>query len=124
MTEAYINDKRINRDSKVTDDERGILNVLSQQLGLTTDECAAIEHLVDAIPKDGVLDALNTLRDMGIVFISKKRQEVFIPDEIERKSEPVSYNDLVEGQDVPKNKNSSPLLGKIKSVISSLTKAA
>ncbi len=49
---------------------------------------------------------------------------MFIPDEIERKSEPVSYNDLVEGQDVPKNKNSSPLLGKIKSVISSLTKAA
>ena len=59
MTEAYINDKRINRDSKVTDDERGILNVLSFQLVLTTDECAAIEHLVDTTPKDGVLEALH-----------------------------------------------------------------
>jgi hypothetical protein len=51
-------------------------------LGLTTDECAALEHLVDTIPKDGVLEALNILRDMGVVFISKKRQEVFVPDEI------------------------------------------
>lgn len=82
MIEAYTNDTRNNRDSKITDDERGILNVLSAQLGLTTDECAALEHLVDTIPKDGVLEALNILRDMGVVFISKKRQEVFVPDEI------------------------------------------
>jgi hypothetical protein len=82
MIEAYTNDTRNNRDSKITDDERGILNVLSAQLGLTTDECAALEHLVDTIPKDGVLEALNILRDRGVVFISKKRQEVFVPDEI------------------------------------------
>jgi hypothetical protein len=81
MSEAYTNDTRNNRDSKITDDERGILNVLSAHLGLTTDECAALEHLVDTIPKDGVLEALNILRDMGVVFISKKRQEVFVPDE-------------------------------------------
>jgi len=94
MTEAFVNDRRSNRESKVTDDERGILNVLSHHLGLTTDECAAIEHLVDAIPKDGVLDALNVLRDMGIVFISKKRQEVFIPDEI------VSLLNDIQGKDL------------------------
>jgi hypothetical protein len=82
MSEAYTNDTRNNRDSKITDDERGILNVLSAHLSLTTDECAALEHLVDTIPKDGVLEALNILRDMGVVFISKKRQEVFVPDEI------------------------------------------
>lgn len=82
MIEAYTNDKRANRDAKITDDERGILNVLSAQLGLTSDECAALEHLVDNIPKGGVLDALNILRDMGVVFISRKRQEIFVPDEI------------------------------------------
>jgi hypothetical protein len=96
MTEAYVNDKRVNRDSKVTDDERGILNVLSFHLGLTTDECAAIEHLVDAIPKDGVLDALNILRDMGVVFISKKRQEVFIPDEIVELLNDIQGKDLAD----------------------------
>ena len=82
MTEAYENDKRANRDSKVTDDERGLLNVLSYHLGLATDECAAIEHLVDEIPKSGVVEALNILRDMGVLFISKQRQEVFIPEEV------------------------------------------
>jgi hypothetical protein len=96
MTEAYVNDKRVNRDSKVTDDERGILNVLSSHLGLTTDECAAIEHLVDAIPKDGVLDALNILRDIGVVFISKKRQEVFIPDEIVELLNDIQGKDLAD----------------------------
>ena len=96
MTEAYVNDKRANRDSKVTDDERGILNVLSHHLGLTTDECAAIEHLVDAIPKDGVLEALNILRDMGVVFISKKRQEVFIPDEIVELLNDIQGKDLAD----------------------------
>lgn len=96
MTEAYTNDSRINRDAKVTDDERGILNVLSAQLGLTTDECAALEHLVDNIPKDGVLEALNILRDMGVVFISKKRQEVFVPDEIVELLNDIQGKDLAD----------------------------
>jgi hypothetical protein len=96
MTEAYINDKRINKDSKVTDDERGILNVLSAHLGLTTDECAAIEHLVEGIPKDGVLEALNILRDMGVVFISKKRHEVFVPDEIVELLNDIQGKDLAD----------------------------
>jgi len=82
MHEAYFNDQKNNRDARVSDDERSILNVLSSQLNLTTDECTALEHLVDVIPKTDVLEALNSLRDMGIVFISKKRQEVFVPDEI------------------------------------------
>lgn len=96
MTEAYVNDKRVNRDSKVTDDERSILNVLSHNIGLTTDECAAIEHIVDPIPKDGVLEALNILRDMGVVFISKKRQEVFIPDEIVELLNEIQGKDLAD----------------------------
>ena len=82
MKEAYLNDEKSNREAKVTDDERSILNVLASELNLTTDESAAIEHLVDIIPQSGVLDALNSLRDMGLLFISRKRQEVFVPDEI------------------------------------------
>ncbi|MEH6446600.1 MAG: hypothetical protein V7784_22105, partial [Oceanospirillaceae bacterium] len=96
MTEAYENDTRVNRDAKVTDDERSILNVLSLQLGLTTDECAAIEHLVATTPKDGVLEALNILREMGVVFISKKRQEVFVPDEIVELLNEIQGKDLAD----------------------------
>lgn len=96
MKEAYTNDKRVNRDSKITDNERGLLNVLGAQLSLTTDECAALEHLVDSIPKDGVLDALNILRDMGVVFISKKRNEVFVPDEIVELLNDIQGKDLAD----------------------------
>jgi predicted nuclease of predicted toxin-antitoxin system len=96
MKEAYANDKRVNRDSKVTDNERSMLNVLSAHLRLTTDDCAALEHLVDSIPKDGVLDALNILRDMGVVFISKKRHEVFVPDEIVELLNDIQGKDLAD----------------------------
>lgn len=82
IKEAYENDSRNNREKKITDDERGILNILSHELNLTVDECAAMEHMVNPIGKDGIQDALNQLRDIGLLFISKKRQEVFIPDEL------------------------------------------
>jgi hypothetical protein len=49
MKEAYTNDKRVNRDSNVTDNERGMLNVLSAELSLTTDECAAQQDVLNYI---------------------------------------------------------------------------
>ncbi|WP_105190781.1 hypothetical protein [Pseudoalteromonas sp. T1lg48] len=82
FSEAHSNDQRINREAKITDDERGILNVLAKQLDVTADDQAGIEHLVDKIPKNGVQDALNELREIGLVFISRKRQTVYVPDEI------------------------------------------
>ncbi|MCG7544505.1 hypothetical protein MHM93_09955 [Pseudoalteromonas sp. MM17-2] len=80
--EAYANDERINRDAKISDDERGILNVLAKKLDVTADDQAGVEHLVDQIPRNGVQDALNELREIGIVFVSRKRQTVYVPDEI------------------------------------------
>lgn len=82
LEEAYINDRRGNREAKITDDERGILNVLARQLDVTSDDQAALEHLVDKIPKAGVQDALNALREIGLLFVSKKNQTVYIADEI------------------------------------------
>ncbi|CAM4109626.1 hypothetical protein [Pseudoalteromonas byunsanensis] len=82
FSEAHSNDERINREAKITDDERGILNVLAKQLDVTADDQAGIEHLVDKIPKGGVQEALNELREIGLVFISKKLQTVYVPDEI------------------------------------------
>ncbi|WP_371186937.1 hypothetical protein [Thalassotalea maritima] len=96
MEEAYRNDEKYNRQAKVTDEERTILNRLASKLHISADECAAIEHLVDPIPKTGVLDALNILRDMGVLFISKKRQEVFVPDEMVRVLNQIQGKDLQE----------------------------
>ena len=82
LQEAYCNDERSNRESKITDDERGILNVLAKKLDVTADDQAGVEHLIDKIPKNGVQEALNALREIGLVFVSRKRQTVYVPDEI------------------------------------------
>lgn len=82
LSEAYQNDKRINREAKITDDERGILNILADKLHIPADDQAALEHTVDSIPKNSVSDALNALREIGLVFISRKQQMVYIPDEV------------------------------------------
>ncbi|WP_100657045.1 hypothetical protein [Alteromonas flava] len=82
LEEAFTNDQKINREAKITDDERGILNVLAKQLDISADDQAAIEHLSDPIPRDGVADAINALREIGLIFVSKKRHTVYVADEI------------------------------------------
>lgn len=79
---AYTNDQRINRDAKITDDERSILNKLAERLHISMDESVAIEHLIIPIPQGNVLEALNFLREMGVLFINKKRSEVLVANEI------------------------------------------
>jgi len=78
---AYNNDLRQNREQKVSDDERIILNILSNRLGLTKDETFAIEHLICPVSKNDVQLALNFLREIGVIFV-KRKQEVLLPDEI------------------------------------------
>ncbi|RTE87193.1 MULTISPECIES: hypothetical protein [Gammaproteobacteria] len=94
VREAYLNDQRNNRDAKITDDERGILNLLAKKLDIGSDEQAAIEHLINPIPKNGVQDALNNLRELGILFLSRKTQIVFVPDEL------VQILNNIQGKDV------------------------
>jgi hypothetical protein len=79
---AYFNDEKANREAKITDDERSILNVLADRLEISIDEAAAIEHLSNPIPKTKVIDGLNTLREMGVLFINRKRSEVLVADEV------------------------------------------
>ncbi|WP_417657412.1 hypothetical protein [Pseudidiomarina aestuarii] len=82
LKEAFHNDENINREAKITDEERGILNVLAHQLDVTAEDKVAIEHLIHPIEKSGVQDCLNQLREIGLLFISKKEQSVYVPDEI------------------------------------------
>lgn len=82
VTEAFRNDEKINREAKVTSDERSILNVLADRLNISRDEASAIEHTIDPVPNNNVLDALNSLREMGCIFINKKRFEVLIANEV------------------------------------------
>ncbi|MCH8493355.1 MAG: hypothetical protein LAT53_08995 [Idiomarina sp.] len=84
LDEAYFNDTRSNRDAVISDDERGILNILADHLNISTDEVAAIEHLANPIKagKDTVDSCLQGLREMGVIFINRKTSEVIIVDEV------------------------------------------
>ena len=82
LTVAFKNDEKTNREAKITDDERSILNTLADRLNISMDEASAIEHLIDPIPQNNALDALNALREMGVLFINRKRSEVLVADEV------------------------------------------
>jgi len=79
---AFFNDEKNNREAKITDDERSILNTLADRLNISMGEAAAIEHIVDPVPQNNALDGLNVLREMGVLFINRKRSEVFVADEV------------------------------------------
>ncbi|GGJ05402.1 hypothetical protein GCM10007978_48740 [Shewanella hanedai] len=79
---AFLNDQKINREARITDDERSILNTLADKLNISMDEAAAIEHLINPVPQNNALDGLNALREMGVLFINRKRSEVLIADEV------------------------------------------
>jgi len=84
LSEAYNNDRRTNRDPVISDDERGILNVLASNLKISSDEAAAIEHMECPVKagKDTVDKCLNGLRELGVIFIRRKTSEVMIADEV------------------------------------------
>ncbi|MGF1736799.1 hypothetical protein [Photobacterium satsumensis] len=82
MTAAYTNDLKSNRSAKISEDERSILNVLSERLGLSREEVHAIEHTIDPIPELGIENALEYLREHGIILINRRRSEVMVADEV------------------------------------------
>ncbi|RUO28126.1 hypothetical protein CWE12_12970 [Aliidiomarina sedimenti] len=81
---AFTNDLRVNREAKISDDERTILNQLAKHLKISRDEVIAVEHLFEPVRAEAntVDDCLQTLREMGLVFINRKRSEVLIADEL------------------------------------------
>ncbi|MCG9649309.1 hypothetical protein L1D24_12105 [Vibrio brasiliensis] len=82
MYTAFNNDLKSNRTAKISEDERGVLNVLSQRLGLSREEVNAIEHSVDPIPELGIEGALEYLRENGIILINRRRSEIMVADEV------------------------------------------
>jgi len=79
---AFVNDEAINRESKISYDEKTVLNELARQLKITDDDRIMVEHLVDPIPAGNINECLETLREIGLIFISKKSQYAYVPSEI------------------------------------------
>jgi len=80
--EAYENDERINREKKVTEDEKLVLNKLAELLNLTGKETSAIENIVKPVKKGNIDSALKKLKDFGILFFVEKGNSILVADEI------------------------------------------
>lgn len=82
LNEAYVNDERNNQDKKITADEQSILHVLAKQLGLSHEEVKLINYLIIPVKPLDIDHVINELKNIGIVFYSKKSNTIFVPDEM------------------------------------------
>jgi hypothetical protein len=79
---AYSNDESNNFDKKVTQDEYSILRTLAKHLELSNEEIRLIHYSIipaKAIEKENLI---KLLKDLGIIFYSKKTSSIYVPDEM------------------------------------------
>ena len=81
---AYFNDEENNRDAKITDDELTILLTLSNKLELSQEEIKLINYTIIPPVKKEIDDVINELKNIGVVFYSKKHSTVYVADEMVR----------------------------------------
>ena len=81
---AYYNDVDSNRDPKITDDELSILLTLSEQLELSQEERKLINYSILPAQKAMIENVISELKNLGIIFFSKKTSTIFVADEVVR----------------------------------------
>jgi hypothetical protein len=82
LKSAYNNDFINNRDKKISQDEQGLLNELKENLELSQEEVKKINYLVIPIVKQDIDTIINDLKNIGIIFFSKKTNIIYVPDEV------------------------------------------
>ena len=81
---AYTNDIANNRDEKITDDELSILLTLAKELSLSQEEVKLINYMIVPVKQIDIDTITNNLKNIGVLFFSKKQNTVYVSDEIVR----------------------------------------
>ena len=81
---AYTNDIKNNRDAKITNDELSILITLTRQLELSQEEIKLINYLIIPPVKLPIDSVITFLKNVGIIFYSKKCNLIYVADEVVR----------------------------------------
>ena len=81
---AYFNDLVINQDAKITSAEQSILLTLSKQLELSQEEIKLLNHMIVPVKKLDIDTLINNLKQIGVIFYSKKNSTVYVGDELVR----------------------------------------
>lgn len=81
---AFLNDIENNREAKITDDELSILLTLSHQLEISQEVVKLINYMIIPVKKMEIDNVINNLRNIGVIFYSKKTSTVYVADEMVR----------------------------------------
>lgn len=79
---AYQNDERNNLEKKITNDEQSILVTLARKLELSQEEVKLINYSVLPVEKKDIETLINDLKNIGVIFFSKKFNTVYVAQEI------------------------------------------
>ncbi|MBA7580389.1 hypothetical protein ES708_22280 [subsurface metagenome] len=82
---AFNNDISAGSDARITPDEWSILFTLKDELSLSSDEYRTLLYLAIGnceLEKHDIDESIKKLRENGIGFFKKSRQNIYIPDEI------------------------------------------
>jgi len=81
---AYFNDLANNREPKISDDELSILVTLAKKLELSQEENKLINYMIVPVKQLDINIIINNLKNLGVIFYSKKHNTIFVADEIVR----------------------------------------
>ncbi|MDR7128015.1 hypothetical protein J2X69_000343 [Algoriphagus sp. 4150] len=84
LSTAFFNDVANNREAKITADELTIILTLSKELGLSQEEIKLINYSILGVKKRDVQEVITNLKNIGVVFYSKKENTLFVADEMVR----------------------------------------
>ena len=93
---AYQNDSNNNQEHKITTDELSILIALSKELELSQDEVKLINYSVIEPKKIDTAQMIEQLRNIGLLFVSKKNNTLYISDEMVRVLRKVRKKDVAD----------------------------
>lgn len=96
LSTAYNNDITNNREAKITSDELSIILTLSKQLGLSQEDVKLINYSILPVKKADIQDVINNLKNLGVIFFSKKENTIYVADEMVRLLRKVRKKDVAE----------------------------
>ena len=96
VSTAYFNDQSTNRETKITNDELSILLTLANELELSQEEMKLINYLIIPPTKLEIDKIVTDLKNTGVIFYSKKNNQIYVADEIIRVLRKIREKDLAD----------------------------
>lgn len=81
---AYHNEELINQEGRITFQEQSILNELTRQLELSQEEVKLLNYIVLGLNPMPIDEVINELKNIGVIFYSKKLNTIYVADEMVR----------------------------------------